>query len=200
MRLQIHAAHPEPRKIRTAAAALSSGKLIAYPTDTRYAIGASLEHKKAIEAIYQVTGKPKTHPLTLVCPDLSDIARYAVVENVHYRMLKRLFPGPYCVVLPATREVPRMLMSKRKTIGIRVPNHPAALALVRELGAPIVSTSASWQGEEPLADPEDIDARFKNLALVLEGEMGGLLPATMLDLTGDEPEVLREGAGPIDFL
>ncbi len=136
--------------------------------------------------------------MTLICPDLSDIARYAVVENSAYRIMKRVLPGPYCFVLPATREVPRILMKKRKTIGLRVPDSPVALALVRELGTPLISTSAKWQGEEALNDPADIVARFKGLEMVLDAGYGGLEPSTMLDLSVDPLEVIREGAGPLE--
>ncbi|HEX6241008.1 MAG TPA: L-threonylcarbamoyladenylate synthase [Polyangiales bacterium] len=200
MQLEINPQHPEPRKIQRAAALLQQGDVIVYPTDTVYGIGCGLTHKRAIDRIYHLTGKDESQPLTLICPDLSGIARYAVVDNVHYRMLKRLLPGPYTFLLPATREVPRMLLSKRKTIGLRIPAHPVALALVEALGTPVISTSASYRGEEPLNDPAEIVARFKGIELVLDAGFCGVVPSTVVDLTGPEPVVVREGAGPIDAI
>ena len=136
----------------------------------------------------------------MICADLSDIARYATIENPQYRLLKRLLPGAYTFVLPATKEVPRMLLSKRKTIGIRVPAHPVPLAIVRALGAPMITTSASYRGEEPLSDPAEIATRFKSIPLVLDAGFGGLVPSTVVDLTGRDPEVLRVGAGSVELL
>lgn len=198
MRLEVNREYPEPHQIGRAVAELRKGEVIGYPTDTRYGVGCALGHKKAVDRIYQMTGKSRKHPLTILVPDLSDIARYAVVENPQYRLLKRVLPGAYTFVLPATREVPRMLTQKRKTIGIRVPDHPVVQAVLASLDGPLVSTSASWQGEDPLDDPADIVARFKDLALVLDAGYGGMQASTMVDLTGAEPEIVREGAGPTE--
>ncbi len=198
MQIEINAQHPEPRKIQRAVEALKQGEVIVYPTDTVYGIGCALGNKRAVDRIFHLTGKDESQPLTFVCADLSDIAKYAVVENHHYRMLKRLLPGPYTFVLPATREVPRTLLSKRKTVGIRVPNHPVALALARALEVPIISTSASHQGEDPLNDPAEIVSRFKGIELVLDAGYCGIVSSTVVDLTGPEPLIVREGAGPID--
>ena len=200
MRLEVNALHPEPRKIARAVEALRKGEVIAYPTDTVYGIGCAMGEKRAIERIYQLTGKDEHQLLTLICADLSDIARYATIGNPQYRLLKRLLPGAYTFVLPATREVPRMLLSKRKTIGIRVPAHAVPLALTAALGVPLISTSASYRGEEPLGDPAEIAERFKSIPLVLDAGYGGSVPSTVVDLTSGAPEVLREGAGAIDQL
>ncbi len=200
MRLEVNAQHPEPRKIKRAADLLEQGDVIVYPTDTVYGIGCGLGHKRAVDRIYHLTGKDERHPLTLVCADLSGIAHYAVIDNVHYRLLKRLLPGPYTFILPATREVPRMLLNKQKTIGLRVPNHPVALALVQALGTPIISTSASHKDEEPLNDPAEIVARFKGIELVLDTGFCGVVPSTIVDLTGPAPVVVREGAGSSDAI
>ena len=143
MLLAINPVHPEPRKVQRAVQVLTGGGLIAYPTDTVYGLGCDISNKQAIDRLYQLKGMPKDHPLAFICPDLSDIARYAVVENSVYRVLKRFLPGPYCFILQATREVPKMLLNKQKTVGIRVPNHPITIALVRELGRPLISTTAS---------------------------------------------------------
>jgi tRNA threonylcarbamoyl adenosine modification protein (Sua5/YciO/YrdC/YwlC family) len=198
MRLEINAQHPEPRKIQRAITALGQGEVIVYPTDTVYGMGCALGQKRSVDRIYHLTGKEETQLLTLICADLSDLARYAVVENPQYRLLKRLLPGPYTFVLPATKEVPRMLLSKRRTIGLRVPSHPVPQALVTALGVPLISTSASYRGEEPLADPADIVQRFKGIELVLDAGFCGVIPSTIVDLTGGEPVIVREGAGPVD--
>lgn len=200
MRVEINPQHPEPRKIQRAVAALSEGEVIVYPTDTVYGIGCGLGHKRAVDRIYHLTGKDESQLLTLVCADLSHISHYAVLENAHYRLLKRLLPGPYTFILPATREAPRVLLTKRKTIGLRVPNHAVTRALVAALDTPLISTSASYRGEEPLNDPAEIVARFKGIELVLDAGYCGVVPSTVVDLTGAEPVVVREGAGPIDVL
>ncbi len=199
MRLEIHPTHPEPRKIARAVEVLRRGGVICYPTDTVYGLGCDIFQKKAIDRVYQIKRMKKDHPVAFVCPDLGDISRYAIVDNRNYRVMRRLLPGPYTFILPATREVPRILMLKRKTVGIRVPHHEVALQLVRELGNPIVSTSATYEGEQ-LNDPDDLAQRFKQVDILLDAGWGGLDPSTVLDLTGPEPVVVREGAGPVDGL
>jgi tRNA threonylcarbamoyl adenosine modification protein (Sua5/YciO/YrdC/YwlC family) len=198
MRIEVNPQHPEPRKIQKAVDALQQGEVIVYPTDTVYGIGCGLGHKRAVDRIYHLTGKDESQLLTIVCTDLSDIAKYAVVDNTHYRLVKRLLPGPYTFILPATKEVPRMLLSKRKTVGIRVPDHAVALALIKALGTPIISTSASYRGEETLNDPAEIVQRFKGIELVLDAGYCGVVSSTVVDLTGTEPVIVREGAGPVD--
>ena len=200
MRIEVNPQHPEPRKIQRAVDALNGGEVIVYPTDTVYGIGCALGHKRAIDRIFHLTGKDESHRLTLVCPDLSDIAKYAVIDNHQFRLLKRVLPGAYTFILPATREVPRMLLTKQKTVGIRVPHHPVALALCKGLGVPIVSTSASYRGEEPLNDPADIVQRFRGIELVLDTGFCGVVSSTIVDLTGPEPVIVREGAGPADVI
>ena len=190
--------HPEPRKIRRAIDALEAGEIIAYPTDTVYGLGCDLFNKKAVDRLYQVKRMPTTHNLAFICPDLSEIARYADVENQNYRVLKRFLPGPYCFILEATREVPKIVHMKRKTVGIRVPDHAVILDLVRGLGRPIISTTAQLPGEEPFIDPTDIDRTFRGLSMVLDAGAGGMVPTTVIDLTTSPPTIVREGAGPID--
>jgi tRNA threonylcarbamoyl adenosine modification protein (Sua5/YciO/YrdC/YwlC family) len=199
--LAINSAHPEPRKIQRAVQILNGGGIIAYPTDTVYGLGCDISNKQAIERLYQLKGMPKDHPLAFICPDLSDISRYAVVENAVYRVLKHFLPGPYCFILLATREVPKMLLNKQKTVGIRVPNHPLTIALVRELGRPLISTTASRPGQDPLVDPWEIEQEFAGLDLVLDGgDAGGTVPTTVVDLSQGDVRIVREGAGPVDEL
>ncbi len=199
MRIEINAHHPEPRKIARAVEALRAGEVIAYPTDTVYGIGCDITQKRAIDRVYALKQMKEDQPLAFICEGLSDLAKYAVVDDRTYRLMRRLTPGPYCFILEASREVPRILQMKRKTVGIRVPNNGVALALVRALGHPIVSSTASKDGET-LNDPADIDEAFPALDLILDAGYGGLVPSTVLDVTGHEVRVVREGAGPIDVL
>jgi len=198
MLLAIHSNHPEPRKLRRAVEALAGGGVIAYPTDTVYGLGCDITNKRAVDRLYAIKGMDRSHPVAFVCPDLSDIAKYAIVENQVYRVLRRFLPGPYTFILPATREVPKLLQMRRKTVGIRVPACEVTRALARELGRPVASTTAARPGGDPHVDPHEIDTAFRGLDLVLDGGAGGLVPTTVIDLTQAPPEIVREGAGPVD--
>ena len=200
-RIQIDPVHPDPRLIRKAVAALRAGAVIAYPTDTVYGIGCDFTQKKAVDRVYELKRMKKDQRLAFLCPDLGDLSKYALVDDRTYRLMRRLTPGPYCFILRATREAPRTLHidKKRKQVGIRVPHHEIALGLVRELGNPIVSTSATWEGEM-LNDPNDIATYYSGVDMFLDAGWGGLESSTVLDLTSGEVEVVREGAGSIDLL
>ena len=199
MILPINAQHPEPRKISRAADVLRAGGVIAYPTGTVYGLGCALFNKKAIERVYRIKGANRRKPFSFLCPDLSNISQFATVGNGAYRIIRRLVPGPYTFVLEATRQVPNLVQTKRKTVGIRVPDHPVALALLEELGEPIISTSAGTG--TALVDPHDIRAAFHELDLVLDAGPGGIVPSTILEIDPEGAvEVLREGAGPWDDL
>lgn len=198
MLLPINPEHPEPRKIERAVDALRKGLVIGYPTDTVYGLGCDLMNKQAIERLYQIKGMQRDKSLAFICPDLSDIARYAVVENAAYRILRRALPGPYCFILPATREVPKIVHLKQKTVGIRVPKHPVTLALVRALGQPLISTTAARPGEDPMVDPWEISEAFPGLELVVDAGAGESIPTTVIDLSQGEPKLIRQGAGPVD--
>ncbi len=200
MLLEINSEHPEPRKIQRAVDALNAGELIAYPTDTVYGLGCDLLNKDALERLYQAKNMPRSQPLALVCLDLSDIARYVVVDSAAYRLLRRLLPGPYTFILPATREVPKTIAPKRTQVGIRVPAHAVPRAIAQALGRPLLSTTAGPHGGEPLQWPSDIAEQFPQLSLVLDGGPCGLLPTTVVDLTKDPPQLVRQGAGTVDFL
>lgn len=198
MLMAVNPDHPEPRKIARAVAALEAGDVIAYPTDTSYGLGCDSRSKKAIDRLYAIKKMDRSHPLAFICPDLGDIARYAIVEKYQYRILRRLLPGPYCFILAATREVPKMLQSKRKTVGIRVPANEITLALARGLGRPLVSTTAQRASDpKPFVDPHEIDWAFSGLALVIDGGVGGEIASTIVDLTTAPPEIIREGAGSV---
>ncbi len=198
MLLPVNPDHPEPRKIARAVQALEAGEVIAYPTDTVYGLGCDLLNKRAVDRLYAIKGMDRSHQLAFICPDLGDIARYAIVEKPTYRILRHFLPGPYCFILEATREVPKLVQSKRKTVGIRIPNHAVTLALVRALGRPIISTTAQRGAGEPFVDPAETDEAFHGLALVLDAGGGGMLPTTVVDLTQGAPVILRDGAGSVE--
>lgn len=199
--LPINPEHPEPRKIKRVVEILEKGGVIAYPTDTVYGLGCDLMNKQAIESLYQIKGMQRDKNLAFICPDLADIAKYAIVENAAYRVLRRLLPGPYCFVLQATREVPKMLhLGNKKTVGIRVPSHPVAQAIVRELGRPIISTTAAPPAADPIIDPWEIKETFPGLEIVVDAGVCGNVPSTVVDLSSGEVVIVREGAGPIDDL
>ncbi len=195
--LDINQKVPDARLIRKAVNALNNDKLIAYPTDTVYGLGASLFSKKAIEKIYMLKPHKKKKPLTFVCSDLKDISRYAVVSDEAYRIMKKLAPGPFTFILNATREVPRLVMTQRKTVGIRIPDNNICQAIIGELGHPIISTTAMSQDREYIDDPDLI---MEQLGHALEYVIdGGTLPyelSTVIDLTDDDNlKIIREGKG-----
>jgi len=195
MLLEINPDNPEPRKIRRAVDALEAGEVIAYPTDTVYGLGCDLFNKKAVDKLYQVKGIDRSQMLAFVCQSLGEVARYAVMHDAVYRVLKQYLPGPYCFILEATREVPRLIQTPRRTVGVRIPKHAVALALAAELGRPIISSTAARHGEAPDPDPREVDLTFPGLALVLDAGAGGTVPTSIVDLTGPRPQVVRVGAG-----
>ena len=197
MLLEINPDNPEPRKIKRAVEALEAGEVIAYPTDTVYGLGCDLFNKKAIDRLYQIKGIDKTQMLAFVCQNLGDVARYAVMHDSVYRVLKQFLPGPYCFILEATREVPKIIQTPRKTVGVRIPKHAVALAIAAELGRPIVSSTAARHGESPDPDPHEVDRMFPGLALVLDAGAGGTVPTSVVDLSGPKPRVVRVGAGDV---
>ena len=192
--------NPQPRLIKQAAALIRAGAVIAYPTDSCYALGCHLGDKDAVARIRQIRGLDDDHYMTLMCRDLSELARYARVDNVQFRLLKNNTPGSYTFILDATKEVPKRLQHpKRSTIGMRIPDHPVALALLEELGEPLLSATLIPAGEEQaLNDAEEIRERLdQQLDLVLDGGAVGLEPTTVIDLTSDMPAVLRRGKGDV---
>jgi tRNA threonylcarbamoyl adenosine modification protein (Sua5/YciO/YrdC/YwlC family) len=196
--VELHPKNPQLRLIRRAVAAIRDGGVIVYPTDSCYALGCAIGDKGAMEQIARIRQTDKHHHFTLVCRDLSEIARYARVENWQYRLLRAATPGPYTFLLEATREVPRRLQNpKRRTIGIRVPDHPVVQLLLGELGEPIMSSTLHLPGDPyPLTDAREIHARIGHaVALVLDGGNCGLNPTTVVDLAGPSPVIVRLGKG-----
>lgn len=194
----IHPDNPQARLVKQAVALVREGAVIAYPTDSAYALGCHLGDKPALERIIRIRELDDRHNFTLLCRDLSEIATYAKVDNTTYRLLKAHTPGAYTFILVATGEVPRRILHpKRKTIGIRVPENAICQALLAELNEPLLTTTLQLPGdEEPLNDPEAIRERVgSRLDLIIDGGFGALEPTTVVDLTGDEPSILREGRG-----
>jgi tRNA threonylcarbamoyl adenosine modification protein (Sua5/YciO/YrdC/YwlC family) len=197
-RIQIHPENPQSRYLKSAADVLRDGGLIIYPTDSVYGLGCDLFNKNAVEKIYKIKGNDKRKLLSFICPDLKGISEYAFVSNAAYKIMRRLLPGPYTFILSATRQVPRILLEKRKTVGIRVPDNVACQALLAEFGKPIISTSASLHDQDFLNDPDEIAAAFTHLVdLFLDSGPGGLEPSTVIDLTEDEPVIIRQGKGKL---
>jgi tRNA threonylcarbamoyl adenosine modification protein (Sua5/YciO/YrdC/YwlC family) len=196
----IHPENPNPRLIRQAAEVLRNGGIVVYPTDSCYALGCHLDDKDAVARIRQIRKLDENHYLTLMCRDLSEISHYAKVDNAKFRLLKSNTPGSYTFILEATKEVPKRLQHpKRSTIGIRIPDHPVALALLEELGEPMCSSTLVLPEEEgPLNDAEHIrELLEKQVELVIDGGAVGVDFTTVIDLTGDVPVLLRRGKGDI---
>lgn len=193
--------HPQPRRVRQVVEHVRDGGLIAYPTDTVYAIGCDVLNKKSVEKVYELKGKPSTRPMSLLCADLRHASEYGLIPNPAFKLLRTILPGPYTVILRANENVPKVMLTRRRTVGIRVPEHPVPQAILRELGHPLLTTSCPRQDGEFLHDARDIARFFKGrLAAAVDGGPVPGEPSTVLDLSGDELEVLREGRGDLSFL
>jgi len=202
-RLAIHSENPQLRLIRQAVDELRKGGLIIYPTDSSYALGCLIGNKNAMEQMRKIRKLDTKHNFTLMCRDLGEIATYAIVSNQAYRLMKSITPGAYTFILKATHEVPRRLQNpKRKTIGLRVPQHSIAQCLLEELGEPIMSSTLLMAGDtEPLNDIDDIyDTLHKQVGMIIDGGSCGFEPTTVIDLEEASPVVLREGKGPVAML
>jgi tRNA threonylcarbamoyl adenosine modification protein (Sua5/YciO/YrdC/YwlC family) len=200
LRLELHPLNPQLRLIRQAVELLRTGGVIAYPTDSCYALGCHIGDKEALERIRRIREADRHHHFTLVCRDLTEIARYAKVDTRQFRMLKACTPGPYTFIMEATRETPRRLQhEKRRTIGIRVPDHEVPRLMLAELGEPIMSSTLMLPGDDqPLNDGAEIEARLANrVDALLDGGSCGLEPTTVVDLATWPPVVLRQGRGSL---
>ncbi len=197
---ELHPVTPQMRFINKAVDVLKRGGVIIYPTDTVYGFGCDIFNKEALERIYLIKQDAGTKLFSFICPDLKNISKYAKVSDYAYKAMKKLLPGPYTFVLPAAREVPKKLWTKRKTVGIRIPDHNIALTLARELGNPIISTSVTNRKGEILFDPSEIQLIF-NYQVDLMLSAGALegKPSSIVDLSRENPEVIREGAGDISM-
>jgi len=198
---KIHPENPQLRLIRQSVEIIKNGGIIAYPTDSGYALGCHLEDKKALNKIRTIRNLDKDHNFTLICRDLSEISKYACFDTPVFRILKAYTPGPYTFILQATREVPRRLMHpKQKTVGIRIPDNTIDHALLGELREPLMTTTLIFPDEKyPCNDPENIQNRLQNLIeLIIEGGHCGRVPTSVVDLTEKKPKILRKGKGNID--
>ena len=198
MLISVHPDNPQPRLIQQIVEHLSNGGLIIYPTDTVYGLGCDIFQRKAIEKIYQIKKiDPRKAHLSFICSSLSDMTLYArSISNPTFRLLKQHLPGPYTFILPASRLTPKILKSKKDTIGLRVPDHRIAQAIVKELGHPLLSTSVPGETLEECTDPEAMRDKFgKQVEFIIDAGIGGITPSTIVDLTGDEPLIIRKGLG-----
>lgn len=198
--IEIHPQDPQPRRVQVVVDIIRSGGLIAYPTDSSYAFGCHIGDKKAMDRIHRIRRTDKKHNFTLICADLAEISLYARVENWAYRMIKSMTPGPYTFILPATREVPKRLQNpKRRTIGLRVPDHRLVQDIIQALGEPIMSSTLSLPGDDrPLTDPSEIDARIGHqIEAIIDAGPAGIEPTTVLDLSNNTVEILRVGRGDV---
>jgi len=200
MLLKINPINPQQRQIDRVVDIIRKGGIVAYPTDTFYGIGCDIMNKKAIEKIYSIKQRNKNKPFSFICSDLKNISQYAKVTNVAYRNMKRLLPGPYTFVLSGSKLVPKIMLTKRRTAGIRVPNNQIALALASELGYPIISTSATSPDGKIFDDPSLLHEHFiKTIDVVIDGGPVPGLPSSVISLIDDVPEIIRKGAGDIDI-
>ena len=201
--VSIHPRDPQPRRIAEIVAVIRQGGLVAYPTDSSYALGCHIGDKRAMDRIHRIRKTDKSHNFTLVCGDLSEISLYARIDNWAYRLIRSMTPGPYTFILPATREVPKRLQNpKRRTIGLRVPDHKAVHMLLESLGEPIMSSTLSLPGDDmPVTDPYEIDERIGNdIELIIDAGPTGIEPTSVIDLTTGTAQVLREGRGDVSAL
>lgn len=200
MILAINPYNPQARLVAKVVETLEKGGIIAYPTDTTYGLGCSIFNKKGIERIYLIKQREKKKPFSFICSDLSEVARYAKVSNYAYKILKRYLPGPYTFVLDATNIVPDLLVTKQKTVGIRIPDNSICLSIVQGLGHPIITTSANISGEEPIGDPFLVDQTMgRQIDLVVDGGILSAEVSSVVSLIGDYPEVLRQGIGDVTW-
>jgi tRNA threonylcarbamoyl adenosine modification protein (Sua5/YciO/YrdC/YwlC family) len=198
---QIYPENPQPRLIKHAVEILESGGLIVYPTDTIYGLGVDLFNKQAMERVLRLKRTSQHKFLSFICPDLKDIARYAIVPDYGYKIMRRVAPGRYTFVLRANREIPKILIHHQKTIGVRIPDSKVAVSLCRELGRPILSASVPHGSDGYYTDPHEIAEKYKHeIDLVLDAGIMFNQPSTIVDFTGDEPVILREGSGDLAAL
>jgi tRNA threonylcarbamoyl adenosine modification protein (Sua5/YciO/YrdC/YwlC family) len=202
MLISIHPDNPQARQLSMVKDCLENGGIIAYPTDTIYGLGCDIFHPEAIEKICAIKKvNPEKANLSFICSDLSDLSLYAkAIDNSLFRILKKALPGPFTFILPASKQVPKILQSKKKTIGLRIPDNHIALSIIKTLGHPILSASFPGEAVEDYTDPEIIDEHWGNqIDMVVDGGIGGMVPSTVVDCTGETYEVIRQGLGVWDY-
>jgi len=192
--------NPQKRHIQRVVEALTEGNLVSYPTDTTYGIGCDLLNKRAIEKIYALKKRDRRKPVSILCSDLKELSQYGVISNSAYRILRRLLPGPYTFILPATPLVPKVMLTPQKMVGARIPDCRIVGDMVEGLGRPLISTSATAEDGAILNDPEDIEKRFRGRIDIVIAEACPGEPSSIIDLTGDEPVLIRRGLGDLSWL
>ncbi len=200
--LEINPRHPQPRKVAQVVKALEDGAVVAYPTDTSYGLGCDVLNLKALRRLHEIKRRPTTALFSFICPDLKEISHYATVSNYAYKTLRRLLPGPYTFILPASRQVPKIMLSRRKTVGIRIPDHPVPVAIARALGRPLVNATATDPEGNLLLTPQEINQALGGaVEIIVDGGPVPGVSSSVVSLVADTPEVLREGAGDVgEFL
>lgn len=198
--LHTNAINPQKRHIQRVVQVLAGGGLVSYPTDTTYGIGCDLLNRRAIEKIYALKKRDRRKPVSILSSDLKDLSRYAVISNSAHRILRRLLPGPYTFILPATPLVPKIMLTPQKMVGVRIPDSQIVRDVVEGLGRPLISTSASLEDGTLLNDPEEIERRFRGTIDIVISESCPGEPSSIIDLTGDEPVVIRRGRGDLSWL
>lgn len=197
---ELHPENPQQRYINKAVDVLKAGGIIIFPTDTYYGLGCDIFNREGIEQIFRIKNEMDNKLFSFICSDLKDISHYAKVSDYAYRTMKHLLPGPYTFILPAAKVVPKKLWTKRKTVGIRVPDHSVTIQIVKELGNPIVSTSTTTRKGEPVIDPYEIRNIFNSqVDLMLASNNVNFEPSSVIDLSSEEPEIIREGAGDVSL-
>ncbi len=198
---KIYVENPQQRLIQHTVDVLKDGGVIVYPTDTIYGLGVDLFNKKSMDRIFRIKKTSNHKLLSFICPDLKDIANWAIVPDYAYKIMRRVTPGSYTFVLPATRQVPKTLLQKRKTVGIRIPDSIVAIELANQLGRPLLSTSVPLGEDGYYTDPQEIYEQYKfDIDLILDAGVTFNQPSTIVDFTSTEPEILRVGAGPVEEL
>ena len=192
MILKIDLKNPQKEIIQKAVQSLKNGNVIVYPTDTLYGLGCDIFNKNAVKKIYKIKKRHHNKPLSFICEDFNSINKYAIMQNYAYKLMKKLLPGPYTFILKASKIVPKSILPKRKTVGIRVPNNNVALQIVKQLKNPIITTSVNLSNQEPFSDPEEIEKFFNSqINLILDAGIIQNKPSNVIDLTGQEPVILR---------
>ncbi|MBN1325995.1 threonylcarbamoyl-AMP synthase [Candidatus Falkowbacteria bacterium] len=196
--LKIHPDHPEIKKIERVVEILKSDGIFVYPTDTIYGLGCDIFNKEAVEKIYQLKGRDRRKPLSIICSDIKEAAKYAIIQDYAYRLMKKVLPGPYTFVLKARSEIPKTFLPKNRTVGIRIPNNQICLEAAKKLGNPIITTSLNISGQEVMASPSQLSKELTNkIDVIIDAGVLPRQPSSIIDLSGDKPIILREGLGDL---
>lgn len=196
--LKIHPDHPETKKIDRVIEILKSGGILVYPTDTIYGLGCDIFNKEAVEKIYLLKGRDRRKPLSIICSDIKEVAKYAIIQDYAYSLMRKVLPGPYTFVLKAKSGIPKTFLPKNKTVGVRIPNNQICLDLAKKLGNPIITTSLNISGQEVMTSPNQLNKELINkIDVIIDAGELPQQPSSIIDLSADKPEILREGLGDL---